>query len=161
MGGRLGIDTSALGTDAGVDIATVGAGVGNERLTGTTKSAKAGPFAGAGAVGTKRAAREGLKALGVGSGAEFCAGGAVLTGVTAATGATVAGKGSGIGGTGVAGAAVSNDSSSLGLLSAVAGRLSASMSPLPLSSQGNEISGKALIMRCTTSKLGLLRSLNI
>jgi hypothetical protein len=36
-----------------------------------------------------------------------------------------------------------------------------SISPVPLSSQDMDISGKASIMRCTTSRLGLLRSLRM
>lgn len=36
-----------------------------------------------------------------------------------------------------------------------------SISPVPRSSQGMDTSGKASIMRCTTSKLGLLRSLRM
>lgn len=148
VGAALGTDTSATGAEAG-----------NERLAGTGGVA-VGPFAGAGAVGTKRAAREGFKALGAGSGSGLCTGGTALLGTAGAVGAAVAGKGSGMDSIGALGVAIGSNSS-LGWLSAVAGRLSASMLPVPLSSQGNEISGKALIIRCTTSKLGLLRSLNM
>jgi hypothetical protein len=46
----------------------------------------------------------------------------------------------------------------IGLLSSAA---EASMDPIPVSSQWSDTSGKALIIFCTTSKLGLLRSLRI
>lgn len=185
-GGRLAADASVTGEAAGAATAAFMRGTdGNGLLWGGAGGKGVVAAAGVGAAvaaGTKRAARKGPAALivvdivsvtGPAAGLAGVAGGAAAangasTGLASglrgdsATGGGVGAAGAGWeAGTGFVGDVVAESFSLVVPGIAAFATASSSMLPVPLSSQGNEISGKAPIMRCTTSRLGLLRSLRM
>lgn len=184
-GGRLVAGTSVSGEAA---VKATGGADGRGSFWGSAggKGAVAAAGVVAVATGTKRATR---KALAVGTDALIEAdtvsvanpatGLMGATGLAAATGGASTGlaggsRGSAATGGGVGAAGAGGEAGMGSVVEVVAELFSlatsevraaaaalSSILPVPLSSQGREISGKAPMIRCTTSRLGLLRSLRM